>query len=367
MPTIDHVVRTPTSKSMRARQVSAMFDVPIGDESVMRWSGNVDIQEKDWSIGLIVGPSGAGKSTLAKKLFPENYHIDLEYNQASVIDDVSQNFTAPEIAEAFSSVGFSTIPAWLRPYHVLSTGEKFRADIGRRLLELADSGLIVVDEFTSVIDRQVAKITSHAIAKYVRKKTGLKFVAVSCHYDIEEWLQPDWVLEPSTMALRWRCLRRRPDVRVSIAPVKYDAWKLFAPYHYMTNKLLNSAKCYCAFIDGAPAAFAGVIHRVHPKVRDIRGVSRLVTLPDYQGLGLAFVLVDTLGSAYKAKGYRFRTYPAHPALVRSFDRSSAWKMIQKPGLQGKNRAKTKIATGGRPCAVFEYAGPACLESAKLIV
>ena len=89
------------------------------------------------------------------------------------------------------AVGFNTIPAWLRPYGVLSNGEKFRVDLARRLLEGGD--LIAVDEFTSVVDRQVAKIGSHAVQKWARGK-GRQFVAATCHYDLEDWLQPDWVL-----------------------------------------------------------------------------------------------------------------------------------------------------------------------------
>jgi len=42
-------------------------------------------------------------------------------------------------------------------------------------------------------------------------------------------------------------------------------------------------------------------------------MSRLVTLPDYQGLGLAFALADRRGAAYKALGRQFHAYPAHPA------------------------------------------------------
>ena len=74
-----------------------------------------------------------------------------------------------------------------------------------------------------------------------------------------------------------------------------------------------------------------MLHRPHPKAEDIKGVSRLVTLPDYQGLGLAMILVDWLGAAYRAAGLRLHTYPAHPALVRSFDRSPNWVMRKRPG------------------------------------
>jgi GNAT superfamily N-acetyltransferase len=85
------------------------------------------------------------------------------------------------------------------------------------------------------------------------------------------------------------------------------------------------------FVNDRPAAFGGMLHRPHPRVRDIWGLSRLVTLPDWQGLGLAFVLTDRLAAAYKAAGRRFHTYPAHPALIHAFDRSPVWAMTKKPG------------------------------------
>ena len=86
-----------------------------------------------------------------------------------------------------SSVGFSSPPSWVRPYHVLSNGEQFRVDIARTLSEKPQ--LAIVDEFTSVVDRTVAQIGSSAIQKTVRRR-GQKFIAVSCHYDIVKWLEP---------------------------------------------------------------------------------------------------------------------------------------------------------------------------------
>lgn len=108
-----------------------------------------------------------------------------------------------------------------------------------------------------------------------------------------------------------------------------------------------------------------MLHRPHAKVDDIRGLSRLVTLPDYQGMGLAMILSDKLGAAYRALGLRMHTYPAHPALIRSFDKSPCWVMHKKPGqyspLQGKTSTlgsdKWAKGMGSRPCAVFEYVGP----------
>jgi ABC-type ATPase with predicted acetyltransferase domain len=82
----------------------------------------------------------------------------------------------------------------LRPFRVLSNGEQFRVTIARALAEQPE--LLVFDEFTSVVDRNVAKVASAAIAKAVRRRKQ-KFIAVSCHHDIIEWLQPDWIYEPA--------------------------------------------------------------------------------------------------------------------------------------------------------------------------
>src|SRR5262249_1185262 len=156
---------------------------------------------------------------------------------------------------------------------------------------------IVVDEFTSVVDRQVAKIGSHAVQKWVRKK-GRKFVAVTCHYDVIDWLQPDWMLEGPTLEFQWRELQRRPRPHVEGARGDYAAWELLVPFHYRTGDRWRSGAGYVFFGEGVPASFAGIVHRPHGHVDDIKGLSRLVTLPDYQGLGLAMILADTMGAAH---------------------------------------------------------------------
>lgn len=355
MPSIDFVVESPLTRTPRVKQLEAMFDVPAKEALRHEWAGNVPLEERDWNVGLIVGPSGSGKSSVGRQLFGDRKPF--EWQAGSVVDDFDKGRTIQAITDVCSAVGFNTIPSWMKPYGVLSNGERFRAELARHLLESADP--IVVDEFTSVVDRQVGKIASHAVQKYVRKHSR-KFVAISCHYDIAEWLQPDWVLEPATMDFHWRSVQRRPELSVEVGRVATSSWRLFAPFHYLTADLHRSANCFVLFVDGVPAAFAGVLHRPHASAHDIKGVSRLVTLPDYQGLGLAFVLVDLLGSAYRSLGWRLRTYPAHPALIRGFDRSGKWSMKKKPGTFSPTAGRTGITGegrfGGRPCAVFEYAG-----------
>jgi GNAT superfamily N-acetyltransferase len=234
-------------------------------------------------------------------------------------------------------------------------------DLARRLLELPDP--ILCDEFTSVVDRQVAKIGAHAVQKYVRKHNR-KFVAVSCHYDIIDRLQPDWVFEPAIMAFARRSLQQRPKIDGRVSRVPYGAWKLFSPFHYLTASLHTSARCFVLFAGDEPTSFAGMLHRPHPRVRDIIGCSRLVTLPDWQGLGLAMMLIDQMGAAYKAIGKRLHTYPAHPSLIRSFDKSPKWVLQKRPGTFDPKEGRSTTLNNGkggskqRPCAVFEYCGVA---------
>lgn len=373
---VEVAVSTLISRSMRARQLEAMFDVPGSDEQTRTWSGVAPLDERPWNVGLIVGPSGAGKTTVARQMFGDE--LVPEWSAESVVDDFDESLTMQEIANACQAVGFNTIPAWLRPFDVLSTGERFRVDLARRMLESSPTEPLLVDEFTSVVDRQVAKIGAHAVQKWVRRAER-QFVAVTCHRDVLEWLRPDWVLDPSTMTFRWESLRPRPPIDVTIERVPHSAWTMFAPFHYLTNTLHRGARCFVLFVGDEPASFAGILHRPHSRTRGrpIKGISRVVTLPDWQGLGLAFVLMDALGAAYKLDRVRLHNYPAHPALIHAHDRSPVWEMRTPPrGSMGRHAGKTSSVAeltrrrdelgsrgqvwrfGRRPNAVFEYVGPA---------
>lgn len=367
MPTLDLVIEAKPSDTLRARQLCGMFDVPPAQKLSRTWRASIPIDERPWNVGLIVGPSGAGKTQCARSLFGAAVDHPVTWGSTGVIDDFREDLGIEEIAAACQAVGFSTIPSWLRPYGMLSNGERFRVELARRLLEAPDP--VVVDEFTSVVDRQVAQIGSHAVQKWARREKR-RFVAVTCHFDVVDWLQPDWVFEPAQCLFTWRSLQRRPQLPGAITRVPHSAWRSFAPFHYLTAALHRSAKCFGLFVDGRIASFAGLLPRAVSSGRSkgtaIWGVSRLVTLPDFQGLGLAFVLGDRLGAMAKDLGSRLRVYPAHPPLIRSYDRSPHWQLIKQPGrmthvsskrLQGLTRGAFVTNTGGRPNAVFEYVGP----------
>jgi hypothetical protein len=149
----------------------------------------------------------------------------------------------------------------MRPYRALTTGEQFRVTVARALAESAE--LVVIDEFTSTVDRQVAQVASHTIQKALRR-SDRRLVAVTCHYDVIDWLQPDWVYQPATGSFVWRSLQRHPDVELRVHESDRSAWAMFERHHYLTNSLSTSAKVVVGYIGEAPVAFCAYAHTVHP-------------------------------------------------------------------------------------------------------
>jgi len=183
-------------ESFRNKSIIGKFDLNFENYKEV-FQGEIDIDNKDWNIGLIVGNSGTGKTTIAKQLFGENIIQKYPFNRDnSIIDDMPKDKSVEQITTIFNKVGFSSPPSWLKPYEVLSNGEKMRVELAYNLLSNKD--LTCFDEFTSVVDRNVAKITSTCIQKTIRK-LNKKFIAVGCHFDIIDWLEPDWIFDTNQM------------------------------------------------------------------------------------------------------------------------------------------------------------------------
>lgn len=191
MPSFDIIKKVCPNNTFRVNNIVNNFDLDV-EHIDEHFTGNIDIEDKDWNVGLIVGSSGSGKSTIAKECFPDDYIKGYEYNAKAIVDDMPKDKSIKEIEKTFTSVGFASPPSWLKPYDVLSNGEKMRVDLARSILE--NKEIIVFDEFTSVVNREVAKTSSYAISKAVRKQNK-KFVAVACHRDIIDWLEPDWIYD----------------------------------------------------------------------------------------------------------------------------------------------------------------------------
>ena len=151
MPNFDIVRQANPKKTFRVASVMGTYD--LQSNSVQEhFVGDIALPD-EWSVGLIVGNSGTGKTTIAKELFPDAYITQFEYTHESILDDMPQGRSVDDIVKTLSSVGFASPPSWLKPYAVLSNGEKMRCDLARAIL--SDKDLFVFDEFTSVVDRTV--------------------------------------------------------------------------------------------------------------------------------------------------------------------------------------------------------------------
>ncbi|GIZ10296.1 hypothetical protein [Flavobacterium sp. UMI-01] len=215
--------------SYRAQRVKSLFNAESGAN--WRQEFNIEIDDLDWGIGLIVGTSGSGKTSLGRQFFGSDKLHDLYKgwdNSKPIIDCILPDGDFNTTTAALSSVGLGDVPSWLRPFGALSNGQQFRAGLARLVSEAPDES--VVDEFTSVIDRQIAKIGALAFAKNWRKNKGKKVVLLSCHYDIIEWLQPDWVYDVNTKVLK----------KKAISPTDQISSLIFGRSTELTGSILKS-------------------------------------------------------------------------------------------------------------------------------
>jgi GNAT superfamily N-acetyltransferase len=370
MPNAHIVVQAPICRTPRVAQVEGLFDIPPGERSSLEWDVSLPLDQKPWNIGLIVGPSGSGKSTVARELFADQLHAQERLppwpEDRSILDGFPAPMPIKDVVSLLSSVGFSSPPAWLRPFRVLSTGEQFRVSLAR-LLAFADrrdagptggTGVspVIMDEYTSVVDRTVAQIGSAALAKTVRQR-GQKFIAVTCHEDVEAWLQPDWTYRPATNRFQWRFLQRRPCITLTISRCRLEAWQLFLHHHYLSTRISPFAQAFLATWQGRPVAFSAWIHSLVKYGG--RREHRTVTLPDYQGVGIGMAVSSFCASIWKALGHRATSTTTHPAFIAARLRSPHWRMIRGPSLgAGRSKIPDLKHASSRLTAGFEYIGPA---------
>jgi ABC-type ATPase with predicted acetyltransferase domain len=168
------------------KRISEAFDYKFTGTSTFTLP-NFSKPDNQFNLGIIVGASGSGKSQILKNFY--NYKepiVNWENNKAIV-----SHFDNPDVAlKKLFAVGLSSVPTLCKPYHVLSNGEQYRARVAR----LLDNNAIF-DEYTSVVNRETAKSLSVAISKYIRTEGIKNVVLATCHKDIIDWLEPDWVFD----------------------------------------------------------------------------------------------------------------------------------------------------------------------------
>ncbi len=325
--------------SYRAARVKSLFNV----ESAAAFDLEVElpIDDADWRIGLIVGPSGSGKTSIGRAIFGERafYRPTRWPADRPIIDAIAPEGPFDAVTAALSAVGLGSVPAWLRPYRVLSNGERFRADLARIVCEAPKR--VVVDEFTSVVDRQIAKIGALAFAKAWRR-TGGQAVLLSCHRDIVEWLEPDWLYDTATGKFSGRGLWRRPSIELRIFETDWRHWPAFEPHHYLKLPKMIAAKCYVGTVEGELVAHVAVSTR--PGLKEARAC-RLVVMPEWQGAGVGMRFLNAVCDRWR-RGFNKWGRPmpvlfhtSHPGLCAALRRDPRWTQVSAM-LYGGNKERS---------------------------
>jgi len=312
-----HMLTSKVSLDEVTKKLSESFDYNFSGESSFEVP-NIKIPDT-YSTGLIVGQSGSGKSSILQQIGKSEKHY---WSKDKAVCSHFKN--ADDAQEKFAAVGFNSVPSWFKPYQVLSTGEKFRVDLARSLKNGA-----VVDEFTSVVDRNVAKSCSNAVSSYIKRKKLKNVVFASCHYDIIDWLNPDWVYDTSTKNLTYRRSDRRPDIELELLPCGVEAWSMFSKHHYLTEDINKSAKFWLCLWESKIVGFGSAIAFPSGTVKNAYREHRTVVLPDYQGFGFGVRVSDAIAEIYTSKGCRYFSKTTHPRMGGYRNNSPSWKATSK--------------------------------------
>jgi len=319
-------------------------------------------------IVLIVGTSGSGKSTILRSLGC-NRTMTL-----SPCSTVIENFSTPERGEELLlAAGLRSIPAWFRTPGTLSNGEYHRFEMAMAL----DQGITTIDEFTSVVDRDTAKSLALSVRKYHDRNPGVLYIA-SCHRDIIDWLDPDWVYDTDLQKLdNRRSLLRlgtRPQLALTIRSTTSDYWRYFSKYHYLDTRMSRSVHCYVLLLGDKPIGFHAAIHSTNRDIHSYWRGHRTVILPEFQGMGIGTAFSDAIAQIYVDRGLRYFSKTAHPSFGEHREKSPLWRATSTnrksrkasyllkdgtvrsmPGYGGN--AQIALRDADRVCYSHEYIGP----------
>jgi ABC-type ATPase involved in cell division/GNAT superfamily N-acetyltransferase len=334
--------------SYRAARVKSLFNAESGANFDL--DAEIPVEGTEWNIGVVVGPSGSGKTSIGHKVFggeSRMYAGESEWpRDAPIVDAIAPGGSFDKVTAALAAVGLGDVPAWLRPYPVLSNGERFRADLAKIVCEAPAE--VVVDEFTSVVDRQIAKIGAMAFQKAWRRGTG-RAVLLTPHYDVLEWLEPDWVFDTGRRSFSKESLQR-PRFELEVRQTDGSWWPHFKAHYYLDLPRPIAATYYVGSVDGEPVAHLAVCPR--PGLKEARA-TRLVVMPEWQGAGVGMRFLNAVCEMWLAGENRFGKrmptlfHTSHPGLCAGLRRSSGWRQVSAVLHGGaKKKSRSSIHSSG---------------------
>lgn len=165
---------------------------------------------------------------------------------------------------------------------------------------------------------------------------------LSCHYDIIEWLQPDWIYDTAGARFSRDCLRQRPQLELQIYQVSGSVFRHFKPHYYLDLPLPVAAQYFVGVIDGEPVCHLAVSPLFTAKAYR---ATRLVVMPEWQGIGVGTKFLSAV-CEYHLQGlgrcghkYPVFFHTSHPQLCGALRHSRKWIQTNAT-LYGSNKARS---------------------------
>jgi len=318
----------------RCQRAADSLDIDVKKKSVHELKIECDI-DSPFSIGLIVGASGSGKTTLAKQIFGPDCFKTIIDDEASIIDQLPKELSYDDCANILSGIGLTSVPCWIRPIKTLSNGQRARCEAA--LLMTKSDDVVIIDEWTSVVDRTVAKVMSHCVQKFARKRNK-KIILLSCHYDVVDWLNPDWIIDCNRSEFIDRRLlqpaerEKKETLRFDIAECDSKSWKYFSKYHYLTNRLPGGKiHTFGIYHNGEQIGFQCFANYVPTRkgMQPIFHSNRTVIHPDYAGLGLGIRVINESSKYMRHHyGYKIMAKFSSTPIYKAMSKQTEWRLIE---------------------------------------
>ena len=236
----------PQKVTERICQVAECFGIGIDENIEHIILDNYEFDESA-NVVYITGDSGGGKSSLLKELkkYYEVEDFDFDTNSdTAIIDLVGDSFS--EALNILSKVGLGEARLFIKPYKYLSDGQKYRFQLALMLYK--KQKVLCIDEFTSFLDRTNASVVAYNMQKVCRRN-GIKLIVATAHNDLEEFLNPDMIIDFGSD--EDEVVTRHREVDINYNPFKKDLkiedgtkedfYKLIK-YHYKGHKYVPGTK-----------------------------------------------------------------------------------------------------------------------------
>src|SRR5690606_27869691 len=112
-------------------------------------------------------------------------------------------------------------------------------------------------------------------------------------------------------------------------------WQLFARHHYLSGSLSFGARCFVALWKGVPVAMCATL-AIYGQRKHWR-ISRVVALPDYQGVGIGLRVAEAVARLHLEEGHRLSITASHPSVIAHCRKSPEWRTtrVMKTGSRGR--------------------------------